>query len=196
MLALVTDDPRDARELDDVTLARAKTHDAKAFRVLIETYQDAVFALLARFLGRHAQAAVIEDLAQETFVGVYRSLPRFEARGAAKLSTWILTIAARTALKERRRPASNARTVNAMTEPLVSPARTDQRIEQRAVGDAIARALANLGEPYRVVFLLREYHDFDYREIATALEIDLGTVKSRLARAREQLRTALKELAP
>src|SRR5665647_3444070 len=86
------------RELDDVTLARAQQGDAAAFQILVETYQDAVFALAWRFLGRDAQRAMVEDVAQDSFLGVYRSLPRFRVQGEARLSTWILTIAARAAI--------------------------------------------------------------------------------------------------
>ena len=61
---------------------------------------------------------------------------------------------------------------------------------------ALARALAALPAPYRAVFVLRAYHDFDYQDIAASLDLDLGTVKSRLSRARSQLRTLLQEFAP
>src|SRR5262249_41393020 len=90
---------RTATELDDLTLARVQKGDGDAFRVVIELYQDAVFALLWRFFGRGARPDLVEDVAQETFVGVYRSIARFRPDGPARLSTWILTIATRTAIK-------------------------------------------------------------------------------------------------
>ncbi len=194
--ALATTATARTRELDDVTLARAQQGDAAAFRVLVETYEDAVFALLWRFLGRRAHAALVEDLAQVTFLGVYRGLPRFRFEGTARLSTWILTIAARTAFKERRGASPTTIPLEDVADVLPSVSLADQRAEHRAFGNALARALDALEPGYRAVFVLRAYHDFDYQDIAAALELDLGTVKSRLSRARGQLRDDLKEFAP
>lgn len=184
------------RELDDLTLARAQQGDATAFQILVETYQDGVFALVWRFLGRNAQLAEVEDVAQDCFLGVYRSLPRFRPLGAARLSTWILTIATRAALKERRGATRPTVSVDELADVLPSTDATGERLDQRAFVEALERSLAALAPPYRAAFLLREYHGFEYQDIAAALEIDLGTVKSRLSRARNQLRDALKEFAP
>lgn len=178
--------PAPACELDEVTLARARGGDATAFRILIETYQDRVFALLWRFLGRRAQAALVDDLAQDAFLGVFRALPRFEPTGPARLSTWILTIAARTALKARRdgRDHEELDDVHAVPPP---------RVELRSFVDALAHAIDALPAAFRVVFLFHAYHDLDHAEIAAALDIPTGTVKSRLARARAALRASLEE---
>ena len=182
---------RRARELDDLTLARAQHGDAAAFRALVETYQDAVFALVWRLRGRHAAAAEIEDIAQTTFLGVYRALPRFRAAGPAKLSTWILTIATRAVLKSRR----GDREIVELEDLPQLPTQV-ARIAQRSFADALALALDALPAAYRAVFVLHAYHELDHAEIATALEIEPGTVKSRLSRAREHLRAHLKEFAP
>ena len=186
--------PAAARELDDVALARARRGDAAAFRALVETYQDRVFALLWRFLGRRAQAALVEDLAQTTFLGVYRALPRFRDDGPARLSTWVLAIAARTAMKARRDERVGEDVVME-TMPAAGPSAA-QRAEQRAFADALATAIDALAPAYRAAFVLHAYHDFDHAEIAKALDIAEGTVKSRLARARDALREQLKEYAP
>jgi len=185
----------DARELDDLTLARAQQGEATAFQALVEIYQDAVFALLWRFFGA-GHREVVEDVAQESFLGVYRSLARFRPDGRARLSTWILTIATRTALKQRRKRSPDAVRVDDLADELASGHATEQPAKDRAFVDALGRALATLPEPYRAVFLLRAYHGFDYQEIADALDIDLGTVKSRLSRARRRLQDDLKEFAP
>jgi len=192
----MTLEPARKRELDDVTLARAQQGDAAAFQVLVETYQDAVFALVRRFFGRDAQRAVVEDVAQDSFLGVYRSLPRFRADGEARLSTWILTIAARTALKERRGGTRPTVSVDELSDVLPSAPTSSLGLDHRGFVEALGRALAALAPPYRAAFLLREYHGLEYQEIAGALEIDVGTVKSRLSRARSQLREELKEFAP
>jgi RNA polymerase sigma-70 factor, ECF subfamily len=183
--------PQKLDELDDLTLQRARRGDARAFRALVETYQRRVFALVGRMLGR-GRSSLVEDLAQETFLRVFRALPAFTPDGPARLSTWILTIAARLALDElaRRRPAPSD---ELSAEPSASPSALAE-VEARALGRAIERAVAALPPEFRAVFLLREYHDLDYEEIARALEIDLGTVKSRLSRARSLLRAALQEV--
>src|SRR5215831_2522956 len=125
--------------------------------------------------------------AQRGEAAACRALSAFDRGGRARLSTWILTIATRLCIDELRKQAQ--------TEPLekaghvAAPARSDARLEARA----IARAVAALAPEYRAAFLLRELHDLEYDEIARALGVDLGTVKSRLARARAALREALAE---
>jgi RNA polymerase sigma-70 factor (ECF subfamily) len=79
---------------------------------------------------------------------------------------------------------------------LASPDITERASDDRRFVDALSRSLTELAEPFRIVFLLRCYHDFSYQEIADALELDLGTVKSRLSRARTQLQSDLKEFQP
>jgi RNA polymerase sigma-70 factor (ECF subfamily) len=171
-------------ELDDVTLARAQRGDTAACRALVERYQRPVFAILGRMCGRGRA----EDLAQETFLRVFKALAGFDRGGAARLSTWIVTIATRLALDElRRRPL---RTVE-LDERLPSTSRADESAERRALDAALRRAITDLGPEQRAVVLLREVHGLEYEEIARALEVDLGTVKSRLARARAALRAAL-----
>jgi RNA polymerase sigma-70 factor (ECF subfamily) len=182
-------------ELDDMTLARAKHGDQAAFQQLVETYQDAVFRLLWRVLGYRARCELVEDLAQDSFIGVYRSLSRFSTEGPARLSTWILTIASRTALKELRKPQIFEASLEDL-DGLLAADRTDQRAEHRAFAAALRRSLESVRPEWRLVFVLREYHDLEYEEIARALDLDLGTVKSRLARARIQVRDDLKEFQP
>lgn len=178
------------RELDDVTLARAQRGDAAAWRALVEHHQHAVFALLGRLLGG-GRRATVEDLAQETFLAVFRQLPAFQNNGPARLSTWILTIASRRAIDElRKRPASPV----AVDEIAVARDRADDALDRRRLATAIDRALTELSPEYRAAFVLRELHGLEYADIARALEIDLGTVKSRLARARDALRRALAEV--
>jgi RNA polymerase sigma-70 factor (ECF subfamily) len=182
-------------ELDEVTLRRAQSGDETACRALVDRYQRPVFALLGRMLGA-GRGALVEDLAQETFLDVFRALARFSALGPARLSTWILTIASRRAIDAIR----SLRQPGLDTEPLApgaeiaGPDRTDGAVFRGAVAQAIQRAVAELAPEYRAAFLLREYHGLDYAEISRALEIDVGTVKSRLHRARAALRAALAEV--
>ena len=183
------------RDLDEVTLRRAQRGDAAAFRALVDQHHRAVWDLAVRMLAGSPLGHRAEDLVQETFVRVHRALPGFDPAGPARLGTWILTIASRLVLNELRAAPRAAATVPIEQAVEIagadSPARTAEA-RQRAV--AIAKAIAELTEPARVVVVLREYHDLDYDEIARALEIDVGTVKSRLSRARTQLRERLRAL--
>ncbi len=185
------------RDLDDVTLRRAQRGDGPAFRSLVEQHHGAVWQLAVRMLAGTSIAHRAEDVVQETFARVHRALPRFDPSGPARLSTWILTIASRLTLNALRTAPRAARAVS--LEALAETA-----VERSLAGDVdagrralvVARAIAELPEPARAVIVLRAYHDLDYGEIADALELDVGTVKSRLSRARAQLRARLAELDP
>jgi RNA polymerase sigma-70 factor (ECF subfamily) len=168
--------------VDELTLRRAQRGDERAWRDLVTRFQQPVHALIWRVLSGRARHRV-EDLTQETFVRVLRALPGFDPAGPASLSTWILTIATRLALNELRRPESAA-----LADEPIATDRADVDIERQRLAAAIAAGVARLPAPYRVVLVLREYLDLDYAEIAAVLEVDLGTVKSRLARARAALR--------
>jgi len=88
------------QELDEITLARARRGDRDAFRQLVVAYQRPVHAVIGRMLVGVGSFAEVEELAQETFVRVFRALPEFESQGPGRLSKWVLTIAARLALDE------------------------------------------------------------------------------------------------
>lgn len=178
-----------ATELDDATLRRAVRGDADAARRMVELYQARVFALVSRMLSGRGRAT-IEDIAQDTFLVVFRQLSQFDPRGSAKLSTWILTIAARRAIDElrKRRPV--------LLAEVPERSSVDDRPQRRELALAIEAALRDLSPELRAAFLLREYHGLDYDEIARALQIELGTVKSRLSRARAGLRERLAEVKP
>jgi RNA polymerase sigma-70 factor (ECF subfamily) len=184
--------PAPAMELDDTTLRRAARGDRDASRALVELYQTRVFALVSRMLSGRGRAT-IEDIAQDTFLAVFRQLATFDSKGTAKLSSWILTIAARRSIDEMRKQRPVL-----LAEPernRVSEAQSDERTHRRELALAIESALRELSPELRAAFLLREYHDLEYAEIAESLGIDLGTVKSRLARARARLRERLAEVA-
>ena len=174
-----------ATELDELTLRRAQRGDERAWRDLIAVYQDRVHSLVWRLLAGRAQHRS-PDLAQETFVRVLRALPAFDPAGPASLATWMLTIATRLTLNELRRPEH----ASLAAEPRADE-RTDAASERQRLGAAIARGVAALPDAQRAVFVLREYHDLEYGDIASVLDLDLGTVKSRLARARAALRDHL-----
>jgi RNA polymerase sigma-70 factor, ECF subfamily len=180
-------------ELDQITLARVQRGDRAAFRSLVLAYQRPVHALIGRMLSSRSRHAEVDDLAQETFMRVYRALPNFESRGPGRLSKWILTIAARLALDELRRVRAIPVGTD-QSEQVVSAEQSDVMVRRKALATAISVAVDALTPEQRTVFVLREYHEFDYQEIASALDIDVGTVKSRLSRARSALQISLEEV--
>ncbi len=177
-------------ELDDLTLRRAQQGERAALELLVERYHPMVHALVWRMACARGDSHVA-DLVQDALVRVLQSLARFDPAGPARLSTWILTIATRVVLNDRRRVAPS----DAKLEPAacVAPAAA---AAERELGAAIASAVLELPEPQRIAFVLREYHDLDYREIADMLEVDVGTVKSRLSRARAAVRDTLSRALP
>ena len=169
-------------ELDDLTLARARRGERAACSRFVAFYERRVFAVLSRVLGPHGRAAVVEDLAQETFLRALRALPRFVPNGPARVSTWLLTIATRQALTELRRRGPTIASIEPSSEG--DPERVHVRRD-------LERAIAELTPEQRAVFVLRDAHGFTEAEVAEALEIEIPAVKSRLHRARTRLRTLL-----
>jgi RNA polymerase sigma-70 factor (ECF subfamily) len=180
-------------DLDELTLARAKAGDQAARAAIVHRYQRPVFSLLWRMVGPHQ--AVVEDLTQETFLRVLRALDRFEHDdGRARMVTWILSIASRLAIDHLRAGRSRSDTAMAPGALPVTLPRPDHEASRRALAVALVRAVETLPPPFRAAFLLREVHGLSYNEIGLALSIDVGTVKSRLARARAALQAALAEM--
>ncbi|MFY9342697.1 MAG: sigma-70 family RNA polymerase sigma factor [Planctomycetota bacterium] len=174
----------------------ARAGDEAASRTIVEALQRPVIATIFRFLGAGWRRE-IEDIAQEVFLKVFRALASFDP-ARAKFTTWVYTFVRNhcyDVLKRRRLPTTSLHAVAAD-----EPARdvTDRRelqpaghAENQELGRAIGEALAGLGEDQRMVFVLREYENLDYREIAEITGVNEGTVKSRLFRAKEALRERL-----
>jgi len=180
-------------ELDEEIILLAKKQDHSAFRYLVRCYQNSVFAVLWRMLSPSGKEALVEDLAQETFLRVFRALPDFELSGPAKLSTWILTIATRLALNELRKKQKSL-PYEAESQGLIAESQADEGIRQKQLAKAIESALAELAPDFRAVFLLFEYHELSLQEIAQVLDIKVGTVKSRLSRGRRMMSSTLSEV--
>ena len=171
-------------ELDQLTITRAtKKRDTKALEAVLDRHGPQVHRLVARMLvGRREQ---VDDVVQDVLLKVVRALPRFKPNGPAKLSTWILTIATRTCIDVLRRPQREG--------PLYfdPPAQInlERSAEKRELYHNVTRAMFDLPAEQRAVLVLRAYHELDTAEIANALGIEPGTVKSRLSRARATLRS-------
>jgi RNA polymerase sigma-70 factor (ECF subfamily) len=179
--------PRDA-ELGRAILARCKRGEPLAFRVFVRHYERAVFTLLSRFVGASPE---IDDLAQETFFRAFRAFGSFDLDSPSRPSSWLLTIAVRLALDEKRCRAARARALAETADPAVDPSTPETTLAEREIGSAIAAAGAELPPDQRAAFILAEFHDLTTAEIAQALSVPENTVKSRLFRARQHMRARL-----
>lgn len=181
---------RDASSHGDVD--RLRSRDPLAFHAFVVKHQRAVFALLSRMLGRGAH---VEDLAQETFLRAHRALPTFDPNGPAKVSTWLLTIATRLALDERKRRRPE---IVADADPEAAPAQGTpfhdrQRSELRSALEAAARALP---DDQCAALVLSEVQGLTLAEIAMVLGVPEGTVKTKVFRAREKMKDSLRAWNP
>lgn len=180
-------------DLHPSTVRRAQQGDAAACRQVVLRFQHPVFHLLSRMLSHD----VVEDVAQDVFLKVFRALPGFDLDGAAKLSTWVFTIATNAALDVRKKkrlqlvPLDDGTNV---VDDKPSAGRADARVQQRQTEHAVERALQTLPDAQRIVLVLSVFHGLPHAEIAAVLGVDVGTVKSRLSRARSALRDQLQEV--
>lgn len=182
--------------LTETLVRAAQNGDPAASRTIVEELHRPVIATIFRFLGTGWRREV-EDIAQEVFLKVFRALGTFDP-ARAKFTTWVYTFVRNhcyDVLKRRRLPTQSLHAVGD-DEPArdVTDAREllpHQSLENQELGRRIADALGTLGEDQRMVFVLREYENLDYREIADITGVNEGTVKSRLFRAKEALRAQL-----
>ncbi len=164
-------------------VGRAKRGDQDAFGQLVRLHQRRVFALGMRWF-RNADDA--DDLVQETFVRAWKSLASFDE--ARPFAPWLITIA----VNRAKTMAARARPAEELDENVVWEGPSPEEDTERArFAGAVARAAAALPEDQRIVLHLRAVESKSYREIADALGIPIGTVMSRLARARESVRRML-----
>jgi RNA polymerase sigma-70 factor (ECF subfamily) len=189
------DEPRTTRvvlkELDDSgVVAQFLAGEKRAFNELVERYQTRLLNFVYRTTGDRERA---EDLVQETFIRVYRHLHRFDQ--TKKFSTWIYTIASNLAKNELRNRSRNPLVLfqaikknwDADARPLEwedNTYRPDDLFRKRHLRRMVESAVSELPEHHRTVFVLREMEGKTYEEIADITKCNLGTVKSRLNRAR------------
>jgi len=160
---------------------RCRSGDEHAFQELVDGYKNLVFALIARTVQDRSRA---EDLAQEVFLRVHRGLPYF--RGEARLSTWIYRIVANVTLQEHGRPVAAS-----LDEDTPAAATVDRQFGDFELRDRLEKAIARLPPNYRLVVAAHYLEGIRYEDLADALQIPLGTVKTQLHRAKQQLRRLL-----
>lgn len=166
-------------------VARIQRRDERAAAQLVRATQDRVYGLLVRMLADREEAL---DLSQEVYVHVFAHLDTF--RGDSRLSTWILRIAKNLCLNRLaylgRRPTARLapERMDALVERVGGGERPDTVLEQRETRALVARALQELEPEQRLIIALRDIEDHSYQEIASITDLPVGTVKSRLHRAR------------
>lgn len=167
-------------------ICRAARGDAEAFRQLVEAYQTPAYRLAARMCGPDSA----EDVTQEAFLAAWRALPEF--RGDCRFSTWLYRLVSNAAIDCLRREKKHRDTgdVDDLELPDGDPSPQEQA-ERSDTRDAVRRALDRLSPEHRQVLLLRFMQELDYGEIARALNVSEGTVKSRINRAKSKLREVL-----
>ncbi|WP_313078809.1 sigma-70 family RNA polymerase sigma factor [Pulveribacter sp.] len=166
-------------------IARAQRGEVAAFSELVARYQERIYRFLLRMTRSQEDA---RELAQETFLNAYQALPRW--RADARLSTWLFRIARNQALDRLRRARHVAFVPldEVLTEQLPADAPTPEAaLQARQRVAALEAALAQLPVEHREILLLRDIENLPYEDIAEVLGIRLGTVKSRIARARAGL---------
>ena len=174
---------------DGDLITRFKGGDVSGFEELVRKYQDRIYNL-CRYMIQDAHDA--QDAAQDVFLKAHQNLKGFKPD--ASLYTWLYRIAVNTCLdyKKKSRPeqAEDESVIDDLTSTDASP---EQRYQSKEIGQAIQAALQKLPEHLRAAIVLKEIEELSYEEIAAVLDTSLGTVKSRISRAREELRELLRK---
>jgi len=186
------------RDVDQLLVERVQKGDKRAFDLLVLKYQHKVISLVRRFVKDYAES---EDVAQEAFIRAYRALANF--RGDSAFYTWLYRIAVNTAknhlaAKGRRPPATDLDAEDAelllQGEGLTEKATPENELLRDEVQQALFLALENLSEDLRMAIKLRELEGMSYDEIAEIMDCPIGTVRSRIFRAREAISQQLQML--
>jgi len=167
-----------------VLVERCRAGEENAFQELVDRYKDLVFALIARTVQNRSRA---EELAQDVFLRVHRGLPYF--RGEARLSTWIYRIVANVCTQEHGRPQAAVPLDDGSVRAAASS--TDRQFDDLELRDRLEKAIARLPANYRLLVAAHYLRGVQYEELAEAMELPLGTVKTQLHRAKQQLRRLL-----
>ncbi|WP_169294105.1 RNA polymerase sigma factor RpoE [Advenella sp. EE-W14] len=185
------------RDVDAELVARVQKGDKRAFDLLVLKYQRKIMRLLARMLNNQAE---IEDIAQETFIKAYRALPQF--RGESAFYTWLYRIAINTArnwLSSNQRKMLVSDTFEtkegetfSQSDNLIDIDTPESRMVSSEIAQTVNKAIEELPEDLRTAIVLREIEGLSYEEIAQTMECPIGTVRSRIFRAREAIAARLK----
>ncbi len=190
--------PMTDRQSDQLLVDRVKAGEKHAFDLLVMKYQQRLVNLITRYVHDHSEAM---DVAQESFLKAYRALPNF--RGDSAFYTWLYRIAINTAknhmVAARRRPLAYSEDIDdperyewhASLQDTDSPERQAMGDEMRAT---VEKAIGSLPEDLRTAIMLREIDGLSYDEIAQAMDCPVGTVRSRIFRARDAIDKSIRPL--
>ncbi|WP_088553777.1 RNA polymerase sigma factor [Calderihabitans maritimus] len=178
---------------DDILVGKSKAGDMGAFEELVRRYEKQVFTVAYRFMGNREDAV---ELAQEAFLRAFTAIKKF--RGQSSFKTWLYHIVAnvcRDELRKRQRcreyPVEDPAPLNSLNQTIGNSFDPVKAYEDKEGQEYIQKAITSLAPEYRMVLVMREFQGFSYEEIAAQLDCSLGTVKSRLSRARKLLRDKL-----
>jgi len=181
---------------DDLSLiTRFKAGDTSVFEKILLKYQHRIYNLCRYMIGNTHDA---EDAAQDVFLKAYQNLNKFKPDSS--LHTWLYRIAVNTCIDYKRKPlfeslfkSSKEGDEFVVDHPADSPS-PERLYGSKEIGNAIQLALGRLSEKLRTVIVLKEIEGLSYEEISEVLDVSIGTVKSRISRAREELKKLLKNI--
>ena len=176
---------------DELLLRRACKGDVQAFEELMQSHESRIYAIVLRMMGNREDA---QDCAQEAMVRIYRAMGSF--KGQSALATWIYRITMNSCLDElRRRKARKVTSLDSLVDNGWSPTDTGDTPEEHGLRvekqNALNQAIQSLPDDMRAAIILRDVKGYSYDEIASILDANVGTIKSRISRGREKLREIL-----
>lgn len=187
-----------AEQSDTQLVKRVQKGDKRAFDLLVVKYQYKVQSVISRFI---KDSAEVQDVAQEAFIKAYRAIPNF--RGESQFYTWLYRIAVNTAknhlvTRNRRPPSDDVDIMDAEhyggSEYLKDNDTPEGEIYRGELEEVVFKAMADLPEDLRTAVTLREMEGMSYEEIASIMECPVGTVRSRIFRAREAITDKIRPL--
>ncbi|HWV14008.1 MAG TPA: RNA polymerase sigma factor RpoE [Cellvibrio sp.] len=187
-----------APDVDQQLVERVQKGDKRAFDMLVLKYQHKIFAVISRFIRDHSE---VQDVAQDAFIKAYRALPNF--RGESAFYTWMYRIAINTAknylvARNRRPPSSDLEIEDAEfyagNESMHEMNTPESNMMRDQLQEVIDTAFRDLPDDLRTAVSLRELDGLSYEEIAEAMDCPIGTVRSRIFRAREAIDKKIQQL--
>ncbi len=188
------------KDLAPETIKKAQIGDVEAFTEIVRYYHSSVISTIHRLVGGYYRGDV-EDLAQELFVKIHRAIGSFDFNRGVKFSTWLFTSVKNLCYDYLRKKRLQTESLDSLTQsqrseraeiPLESgETAPPSKLTDSELGEKISEAVGSLPRDQRLVFVLREYQSFSYEDIGQVTGASIGTVKSRLFRAKEALRERL-----